>query len=158
MEIFVDEFYNAVPRGNFIGVAGEHMSRQITVVQPEIEGAEYILRISYSDGVCYDLPIEGGKVSLTRSAMRGDDNAKAQWIAVKRDGEGSSFIAKSEQFPVRIGASDDGESLPTHEEILSVRDEIFAARDEVIGAIGGINTILAEIVGGEENADDEGVS
>lgn len=127
-----------------IGFVGETV-RTVDFTFTAVTGAtNYVLRLLYSDGVAYDVPITDYVAELTASTLRESGRIKGQWIAYAADTSGEevtyTLVAKSEMFELIIGESigDDVAPIPTYEEIMSAITELTTegmTREEVITAI-----------------------
>lgn len=127
-----------------IGFVGETV-RTVDFTFSAVTGAtNYVLRLLYSDGLAYDVPITDYVAALTASTLREAGRIKGQWIAFAADTSGETvtytLVAKSEMFDLIIGESigDDVAPIPTYEQIMSAITELTTegmTREEVITAI-----------------------
>lgn len=123
-----------------IGFVGE-TERTIDFVFSTITGADgYKLRVTYSDELIYDIPIDNKVAVIEPSVLREAGKIKAQWIAYAADGSTYTLIAKSEVFDLIIGESigDDAVPIPTYEQIMNAAEELIEegmTKEQIITAI-----------------------
>lgn len=153
MKIYIDDTsYKAEPFSRLLGYIGETNARTINFEQPIVEGADnYRLRLQYSDGAIYDVPIIDNKMIITASLLREVGEINAQWIATKSNTY--DLVAKSQIFGLIIepSISDDVAPIPPYEYALDVLDNIDQRLSNVDSAIDKINSIDLENLGYDDS-------
>lgn len=122
-----NNYYVRTYDDDLLGYMGEMNARTVEVNHPDVESADsYRLRLKYTDGAIYDVPIVDGRIIVTGSLLREAKEIECQWIATKTDGNNYELVAKSQIFPVRIGESisDDIAPIPSYEQSQSILDEL----------------------------------
>lgn len=127
MTLYLSEKYFIRQDIRLLGYVGENNSREITVCDYEVEGADsYRLMIEYADGVAYELEILDGKVTLNASVLRIAGEVNLQLHALKKNGDTYEYVKKSNIFKADIKDSitDEVAPIPTPEVAQSILDEI----------------------------------
>jgi hypothetical protein len=128
MKITLTAAYFATPNTTLLGYMGETNSREITFEGLAAEGADgYKLRVSYSDGVQYDVEIEDGKCVITGSLLRDVGYVTLQVLAVAYEGENFTYVKKSNIFRAEVKESIEGEPapIPTYEEAVTALEKVL---------------------------------
>lgn len=115
-----------------LGYVGETNHREITFDFQNVTGATaYSLRIDYSDGTSYSVPIVGKKFTVTGSMLPEAGKVKAQWLAYASTEEDNetvyTLVAKSRIFELEIGASlgDEVEPIPPYEKSVEAAERLI---------------------------------
>ena len=120
------DFY-AKPDTHLLGYVGETQAREIAFNGLSVDGADfYKMRLTYSDGVTYDVDITSGKYIIDGSLLRIIGNVKVQILAYAVSGEQYSLVKKSNIFLLYVKPSLGGEPapIPTYEEALEALDKL----------------------------------
>jgi hypothetical protein len=106
---------------------GETNSREITFEGLTVDGADgYKLRVSYSDGVQYDVAIEDGKCVVTASMLREVGYVTLQVLAVKAEDGYFTYVKKSNIFRAEIRESLDNGAIPTYEQSVDALEKVLS--------------------------------
>ena len=155
MKIYIDEnIYRADPDSELLGYMGETNARTIEFEQPIVEGADtYRLRLQYSDGAIYDVPIVDNKMIITASLLREVGEIQCQWIASKSNGDTYDLVAKSQIFNLIIepSISDDIVPIPSYELAKATSDKVLTAVSTVQDTIDKINNIDIDNLGYDDS-------
>lgn len=92
-----------------------------------VDGADsYKMRLTYSDGITYDVDITSGKYIIDGSLLRIIGDVKVQILAYAVSGEQYSLVKKSNIFSLFVKPSLGGEPapIPTYEEALEALDKL----------------------------------
>lgn len=155
VKIYIDEnIYRAEPDSELLGYMGETNARTIDFDQPIVEGADtYRLRLQYSDGAIYDVPIIDNKIIVTASLLREVGEIECQWIATKSNGDTYDLVAKSQVFGLIIDSSisDDVAPIPSYEQTKAISDKVLSAVENVQSAVDKINSIDLDNLGYDDS-------
>ena len=144
MKIKINNSYHISISSKLLGYQGETNARTIEFEQPDVTGADsYRLRLQYSDGAIYDVPIIDKKMIITASLLRETGEIECQWIATKSNGDTYDLVAKSQVFGLIIDSSisDDVAPIPSYEQTKAISDKVLSAVENVQSAVDKINSI-----------------
>lgn len=155
MVIKISDKYNLEYIDTYLlGYMGETNARTIDFDQPIVEGADtYRLRLQYSDGAIYDVPIIDNKIIVTASLLREVGEIECQWIATKSNGDTYDLVAKSQVFGLIIDSSisDDVAPIPSYEQTKAISDKVLSAVENVQSAVDKINSIDLDNLGYDDS-------
>lgn len=154
MKIKINNNYHISISSKLLGYQGETNARTIEFEQPVVEGADsYRLRLQYSDGAIYDVPIIDNKMIITASLLREVGYIECQWIATKSNGDTYDLVAKSQVFGLIIepSISDDIVPIPSYELAKATSDKVLTAVSTVQTAVDKINSIDLDNLGYDDS-------
>ena len=155
--IYIDENYKVYIDSDLLGYQGETNARTIKVEQPTVYGADtYRLRLQYSDGSIYDVPIVDSELVVTASLLREGGEVNAQWLATKSNGNKYDLVAKSQIFELKIepSISDDVAPVPPYEIAKEISDKVLSAVEDVQGAVDKLKDIDLGNIAQKSDLDD----